>query len=93
MVRAPRNGDLSLSAPISGIPVIRDRAFVTTIEKCDACEVAIAGFDEPLRIEVNGVKDARTGHYREFRVEVKAPKAMRAKMKRAGLKLDRIVMP
>ena len=55
--------------------------------------VDVHGFDEPIRITIKGIKDRRTGQYRGFEVEVKAPPAMRARFRRVEPETEKIVIP
>lgn len=78
---------------MKGIPVVHDKAFVTTNEICTTALCHIHGFDEPIRIEVHGIKDRRTNQYREFEVKVDAPPAMRARFQKLNPEAGRIIVP
>ena len=77
------------------IAIPRLGAYVTTNEVVEVCACRIKGFDEPLLIEITGIRDRHTEQYREFRVEIKAPKDMHARLERVMNtgKPDRILIP
>ncbi len=81
------------SQPPSSVPIIRNKAFVSTIEVIGVCEMMIDGFDEPVKVTVRAEKDSRTNQYRSFDVKVDAPKAMKARFRRRMPANDTIVVP
>lgn len=73
----------------------RQTVYVTQNEVCAVGYIHIAGFQEPLKITINGLKDMRTGFYRNFSMRVEDAPGMNARLTRAidPKKIERIILP
>jgi hypothetical protein len=82
-----------LKQPLKNVPLVRSKAYVTTLEVIGVCDVMVEGFDKPLAITVTAIKDRVTNQYRSFDVKVEAPTAMKARFRRRMPVSDTIVVP